>query len=313
MQQGKTFFVYRIIALVAIFCAALLELHAVRMADGMAAIGLAVTPTIPLGEQPRTVVSPPVITAHAYFVQILGDAQPLAEQRADKQLPPASLTKILTAVVSMEELTPDAVIVFSPDAKNVEEKTSPAKAGDGFLRDDMIRLMLIDSANDAARALAEAVGRKRGGRTFDEAVSIFELVMNQKAAEIGMDSSSFQNPNGLDAEHHLMSARDLYRLMQFTFDRYPQIWEMTRTIETPISTVMGQVYQAHTTDELLPEFPALAGGKTGFTDNAGQSLILLYRLGNGKVAAVVLLRSQDRFEDGRKVIHWLEENYGSIR
>ena len=131
--------------------------------------------------------------------------------------------------------------------------------------------------------------------------------MNKKAGEIGLRNSSFKNPTGLDEADHLSTAEDLALLSEYTWRNYPQLWTLTRSPQSTIFSSAGQTYQIANTNELLEEFPAILGGKTGFTDNAKGNLILLYPIKkSGDVAIIVILRSEDRFGDGRKIIQWLE-------
>lgn len=241
------------------------------------------------------VLNEPQLNAHAYLVKIIGDEHPLIKQREWKKLPPASLTKLLTAVVASEIISPENKIVFSEQAKKVEPKLSGTKAGEIFLRDDVIRLALIESANDAALALAESVGLDK-----------FMAAMNEKAKSLKLLNSNFENPMGLDAKSHLSTAEDLAKLAEYAWREHPELLEITRTQETTIFSAEGRKYQVKNTNELLKEFPAIIGGKTGFTDNAKGALLFLYPVRPDKTAIVVLLGSEDRFGDGRKVIRWLE-------
>lgn len=283
----------------------------------------------------------PSLSAEAYMVRLAGERTILARQREWKKMAPASLTKILTAILAEEELPANATITFSPEAKNTEEKRSPAKAEEVFLRDEILKFALIASANDAALVLADAVGRKMGARNFTDAVTRFGELMNKKALALGMSDSQFQNPNGLDEDGQYTSAADLTLLSEYAWYHHPEIWRISRSIDDTVVSSNHTVYQIRTTDDLLKEFPALQGGKTGFTDNAQGNLLLLYPVRpdspphscisdegttlyqgknmpltqdrtytgyecGGKIAIIVILHSRDRFGDGRKVIQWLE-------
>lgn len=263
----------------------------------------------------------PELSAHSYLVQFVDENEPILKSREWKRMKPASLTKMLTALIAEEELGPDTRIVFSEKAKQVEEKLSPAQPGDVFVRDDAIRLALVPSANDAATALAEAVGKKYGAFTFRDAMDVFVSRMNRKAQELGMNDSAFQNPTGLDDDEHYTTAADLVHLIRYAWKYHPELWEMSRQPVVQAMPMNGMTpYTMPSTDILLSEFPALLGGKTGLTDGAGQTLMLLYpveeRLDSSagqktapRIAVIVLLGSDDRFGDGRKVIQWLEEQF----
>ncbi len=265
--------------------------------------------TIPTVVKIEPKVTFPQITAHAYMVRFVGDKNPLAIQRAEKMLPLASLTKIFTATLAYELLGQTTHINFSHDAKIVGEKVSTAHEGETFSRDDVIRLALINSANDAATALAEAVGKSQGAFGFEGSLKTFQELLNKKVQELGLLHTAFKNPSGLDEDGHYSSVEDLANFVEYVEVNHPQIWKITQTIEGAVVSDLGQSHPLLSTNILLKEFPALVGGKTGYTDKAGESLILLYATKSGKTVIIVLLRSQDRFEDGRKVLRWLDEAF----
>lgn len=256
--------------------------------------------------------SAPAVTARAYGVKILGQDFLILKQRELKRLAPASLTKLLTAALALDYIPSETYIEFSPEAKTTGEKTSSVAAGEKLLRDDTLLLAVASSANDAASALAETVGRAAGGKTYTERLTIFRHMMNERAHAIGMLDSSFQNPTGLDEKDHFSSAEDLARLAEYVWKRYPQIFALSRMKEGKVSSADGGEHLVINTNELLRELPTLLGGKTGFTDNAGGALIFLYPLKNEEVAIIVILKSEDRFGDGRKIIQWLEKNVSHI-
>lgn len=250
----------------------------------------------------------PELKAQAYVVKITGEWRPVFSRREWKRLAPASLTKILTAVLARETLPADEKITFSEDAKKTEEKLSPAKTGDTFLRDEVIKLALVGSFNDAAIALAESIGKSRKGVNFEESLAIFKTLANEKAHLLGLQDSRFQNPTGLDEENHYSSAEDLAKLAEYVLLRHSDLWMITRQTEARVWAENGTEYNIDNTNELLKEFPAILGGKTGFTDNAKGALLFLYPVRPNKTVIVVILGSEDRFGDGRKIIQWLEEN-----
>ena len=259
----------------------------------------------------RELPAEPEIFSQSYLVEIIGDQAPLLARRESKQMRPASLTKILTSLIAIEELDPNAPVVFSLFAKAAGEKESPVPAGEAFIRNDAIRFAVVQSANDAAVALAEAVGRKRGAFSFDDAISLFVQAANQKAKQLGMADSQFQNPTGLDNDDHYTTAEDLFRLVSSVWENHPEIWEFSRANEADIRSVGGTSYHIAATNELLDEFPALRGGKTGLTDLAKGALILLYPVKPDRMAVIIILGSDNRFEDGRKLIHWLDSAFNS--
>ncbi len=250
-------------------------------------------------------VQEPAVDAHAYLVRLVGDDTPILERRSEKQLPPASLTKVLTALVAIELVDSDERITFSAAAKAAGEKLSRARPGERFLRDDALRFLMVESANDAAMALAAAAGERLGGTDFDDSVARFVRSMNRWARERGLTGLSIQNPTGLDAPGHTMSARDIATIAEYVWYTAPQLWSMSRARDTAVVSESGAAYALAPTNELLMEFPALRGGKTGLTDNARGALVLLYPA-RDRTAIIVILGSGDRFGDGRALIRWIE-------
>ncbi len=239
----------------------------------------------------------------------LPDRMILFSQRAAKRLAPASLTKLMTAAVAAEYLAPDEIIVFSDEAKAVEKRLSSAPAGEVFLRDEAVRLALISSANDAALALADAVGRRLGRVSYRDRIELFVQLMNRTASRWGLANTRFRSPTGLDLADQYTSAEDLSQMAIRLLAHHPELWEMTRQYTETVFSWQRRQYPIQNTNELLTEFPALSGGKTGFTDEAGGALLLLYPVEPDQVAIIVILKSDDRFGDGRKIIKWLEDNF----
>lgn len=256
---------------------------------------------------PRTPA--PELNAQAYFVKIIGSDDLLLQRRAGKRLPPASLTKIATALVAYDRLLPNTNIELSGDAKNTPDpdaKLSVIPAGEVFARDAMLQLALIGSYNDAARALAEAIGAREGGETFNERMALFQQALGQKVHELGLANSQFLNPTGLDEDGHYASAEDLATIAEYIWLHAPKLWELSRAGNAVVISQQGNRYDVKNTDDLLREFPALLGTKTGFTDNAKGALILLYPVRPDHAAVIVLLGSEDRFGDGKKILQWLD-------
>ena len=248
----------------------------------------------------------PELSAQAYLVKIVGEDKVLLTQRAWKKLPPASLTKIMTSLVALRELNPFNRITFSRDSKNTEQIVSPTKAGESFTREDMVRLAIVGSANDAALALAEETGRSKGAQSFGESLMIFKDLMNQEAARLGMADTSFENPVGFDDPTHYTTAQDLARLAEYTWFNYPLIWEFSRSQEADVYSEVGNAYKMANSNNLLKEFPSILGTKTGTTDNAKEALVMFYPVRPDKTALVIILKSENRAEDGRKILQWLD-------
>ncbi len=258
---------------------------------------------------PVSIPEPDGIDAEAYMVRLVGEKTPLLSRRELKRMPPASLTKLMTVVVARDELGPADLVTFSQTAKEVYTIQSSAKAGESFLRDDAVKFAVIAAANDAAEALAEAVGKKYHAYDAIAIRTAFADLMNKKAAELGMANSHFQNPTGLDDPDHFMSAEDMARLLEYILRTDLGIFEISRAPETTVYSTNRRGHTITNTNDLLKEFPAILGSKTGFTDAAQGTLAMLYPVKPNHVALIVIMGSRDRISDGRKLIQWLEQSF----
>lgn len=253
----------------------------------------------------------PEVSAHAYSVRIMGEEEPLVAQREWKKLPPASLTKLFTALLATEKLTEDDLIFLSESSKIAEyydAKMSIIPAGVSLKRDDAIRVALMESANDVAYALIESIKYRAGD---ENQTRTFENIAEDKLKSLGLSDTHFVNPTGLDAPEHYTTAEDLSRLAEYIWNTDRNIWFLSRQVEAEVKATNEFRYAIKNTNDLLTEFPAILGSKTGFTERARGSLLLLYPVNIHHVAIIVILHSENRFEDGRKIIHWLEETFAS--
>ncbi|OHA03943.1 MAG: hypothetical protein A3J58_03000 [Candidatus Sungbacteria bacterium RIFCSPHIGHO2_02_FULL_52_23] len=254
-------------------------------------------------------IAEPILNAEAYMVRFADNASPLLTRHADEALSPASLTKIMTVFAARQILAPDDNVLFTEDAKMAETVRSDASSGEIFMRDDAVRMAMIPSANDAALALADAAGRKAGEGDFESRIAFFVRFMNEQARVMGLHETHFTNPTGLDAPGHMASVRDLAELVRVALARDPEMFAISREMAADVFSTAGKRHTMESTNDLLKEFPALAGGKTGMTDNAKGTLVLVYPVPPHRTAIIVLMKSEDRFGDGRKIIRWLEEAF----
>lgn len=195
--------------------------------------------------------------------------------------PMASTTKLMTALLAVENAGLDEVVVVSPEALSVGEASMGLQAGEQLTVDDLLWGLLLNSGNDAAMALA-------GHVSGNEAA--FVALMNQEAAALGLTNTRYANPHGLDAPEHYSSAHDLWRLGERVLAQ-PRLREM---VATPTYTAAG--HGLWNRNELLGLYPGADGAKTGTSDLAGQCLVASVTRDGHRVMAVVL-GSQDRYTD----------------
>lgn len=224
----------------------------------------------------------------------------LFEQNADEPRPPASITKILTALVILERGHLEETVIVSPQAASVGGYRLGLRRGQRISLRDLLAALLIRSANDAAMAAAEHVGRGMAG---------FVALMNAKAQELGMHHSHFENPHGLDEPGHYTTARDMGLLTRVAME-HPSFARLVRTRETMVTVWQPgprglrrrvRVIQSH--NKLLGRLEGADGVKTGYTDAAGRCLVASASRGGQRMIAV-LLKDPQRWTDAATLLEF---------
>ncbi len=255
-------------------------------------------PHLPGGDAP----SDPSISAKNVYAFDRATGKVLYQKDAHKQVAMASITKVMTAVVVLDqEPNLDKQVKITSDAIRVEGSNMSLLPGEVLTVRELLYGLMVNSANDAAQVLAKEVG---GG-----SISNFVRLMNQKADELGLENSHYQNSTGLDQEGHYSSAYDIAQLADYAFDKP----ELSQMVSTKTMTVVSHDY-THTrhylenTDKLLAGVEGVYAGKTGFTDNAGLCLVSAAR-SNGHDVINVVLGSEDRGGDTQKLLAWEFAHY----
>src|SRR3989338_2772395 len=256
----------------------------------------------------------PEVRAEAVAVVRLRGDEVLFAKNAEARLPIASITKLMTALVFADAVEPLTPVAISDSAKRVgeeDEKRSSLPAGERVRAEDLLKLLIISSDGDAAYAAAEYLGGMDapGDILFQDKVARFVARMNAQAGELGLANTHFANPSGMDDPENFSSAVDLIRIAEEITKRHPEIWSASRTQEFFVFGEKGKRYSVVNTNPLLGEFPAIFASKTGFEDEARGALLMLYQLAPDERIAIVLLRSPDRFADGRALIRWVENSF----
>lgn len=231
---------------------------------------------------------PDVTTSH-YLVYDLTAGQLLFGEGMDEAHPPASLTKLMTALLVLEQGDLDAQVTVLPE-DIIGGASMGLRAGMQLTVGDLLWGLLVPSGNDAALALARHIAGD---------VATFVERMNRRAEELGLAQTHFANPHGLDAQRHVSSARDLLQLTV-------RLWAepLFRTmVGTPRVTVAGR--ELRNTNEWLSTNPAAVGVKTGTTPAAGECLIVAVER-EGRTLLVVILGSRDRYADAGRLLEATE-------
>ncbi len=264
------------------------------------------TPT--LGPTP----TPPALSARAALVMRVEDGEVLLAKNADEPLPPASTAKILTALTVLRHAHPETIVTIQPEdiVDPVEESAMGLQAGDTLTIHDLLVGLLLPSGNDAARALARAVGEQLAGPAGAPPEERFIAAMNALAAELGMAHSQLLTPDGEDVEGQAVSARDL-ALAARAFLKEPVLVRIASMREATVRVGGPQprTLWLASTNAVLGE-RGVFGIKTGTTEAAGQCLVAAWRTVAGQVYLAVVLGSQNRYADVRTLIDWVEHLEG---
>jgi len=224
----------------------------------------------------------------------------LYEDNAHDRLSIASLTKLMTALIIIEENQLDEVVQISQNANNTEGSTMYLRTGEEITVENLLKGLLINSANDSSVALAE---HNSGS------VEKFVEKMNARAQELGLINTHFANPNGLDNSNNYSSAYDIAKLGNYIYNN-PIIKDIVDTQnENILSTNKEYTHNLHTTNHLLGNYPGIKGLKTGTTDWAGQCLISIAENENGNEIITVVLNSPDRFKETKVLTDWIFRSY----
>jgi D-alanyl-D-alanine carboxypeptidase (penicillin-binding protein 5/6) len=234
----------------------------------------------------------PVVKASALYLVELQSGRVLLEKNATRRLPPASLTKIMTALIALESASLQEIVKINPQAV-VHHSSYHFSAEEQFLLRDLVTAMLVASANDACEAVAWHIGGD--DKRFVE-------MMNERAVHLGLKSTHFANPCGFDAPGHYSTAADLAKLTEQALQQ-PFLSMMVRTVVRDISTVDGtRRISLQSTNELLLD-PDVNGVKTGYTTKAGRCLIAsMFK--DGHRLLLVALNVQDRWEQATKLLRY---------
>ncbi len=238
--------------------------------------------------------SSPEITANGAYIVDLDSFTPVFARNHKVRLYPASTTKIITALVAEDVFEEDQEITVK---RIVDEgSTMGLVRGEKISVENLLYGILVQSGNDAAYALADAYGYEQ-----------FINLMNQKAQELGMKNTTFKNPAGLDADGQLSTPLDLAIAARAVL-HHKTLKKMVGTKEITISDVDYKIFhRLSNVNQLLGQIQGLGGLKTGQTELAGENLVSFYKRADGKQFIIVVLKSEDRFEDTRQIVDWLQQ------
>ena len=232
------------------------------------------------------------LSAKAALLLDFNSGVPLYDKNIKEKLPPASLTKIMTAIVVLENFSDDDLVTVNK-IENYGQVVGLVE-GEQITVKDLLYGLLVYSGNDAAYALADFYPDGRNG---------FITAMNEKAKSLGMEDTHFTNPNGQYDPDHYSTAEDLARLTMSAW-RQSEFREVVICQEKVVCDVNGQIcHFLLSTNELLGIFPGALGVKTGWTEEAAGCFVGFFDE-DGQQLLSVILGSEDRFQDTQKLVGW---------
>lgn len=236
----------------------------------------------------------PRVVASAALLMDSQTGQILFERNAHVRREPASTTKILTAIIILEEANLADKVKVSKKAARTEGSTMHLRAGDVHSVHDLVHGLLLRSGNDAAVALAEH---------HSGSVEAFAVKMNERARAMGAQASQFKNPHGLPNPQHYTTAYDLARITQYAL-RNPTFAQIVSSRSTGLTyEELHRDVVLHNTNRLLHMLPEADGVKTGTTGNAGKCLVFSATR-QGQQLIGVVLNDGNRFGDAASLLRW---------
>lgn len=217
----------------------------------------------------------------AYGVIDLNSGKVLNEKNISEKLPIASLTKIMTAVVALDLASLEEVFTVSRNAASQIPTKVMLKEGEEMSLEHLLKALLISSANDSAEVIKEGIDFKYKGEVFIQS-------MNEKAKLLGLKNSNFVNPQGFDNPSHYSSVEDLSLLTFYALKNYPFIAQIVKLELEDLSQVKDERFRLRNWNGLLGVYPGTFGFKTGNTNKAGHTAIVVSEREGNMLLAVVL-------------------------
>ena len=228
------------------------------------------------------------------IVKDLNNKKLIFSKDENQILRPASLTKIMTAILAMESGKMNSIVTITAEMKKVEPTIANLKVGERFYLRDLVHAALIKSANDAANSIAIYLGNGDKQK--------FVSMMNVKAKKLGMRNTNFTNPCGFDIGNHLTTANDLLKLTEYAIKNktFNSIVKLEKYAFNAINT--NSRYVVHSSNKLLANEPYIVGIKTGYTNEAGACLIARAK-SNDKDVLMVMLNVNNRWPNAKIALH----------
>ena len=249
----------------------------------------------------------PSVKATSYLVGRLDLGQIIIQKNSNLQLFTASISKLMTAMIVIDNIPLSTQIPISSYAVSTEGEEGDLQAGESIAAADLLKVLLIPSSNDAATAFEQF---------FHNQHKDLIALMQAKARHLKMYNSAYFDDTGLDREGNFTTAQDLFKLAKEVYYHYPIIGKITRTRkDIVLSYPDNKQHILINTDKLVSNIKTLWGGKTGSTPDAQDCLLTIYECSFPEKIqkipiVIIVLHSQDRFGDTRKLYNLTKIIYG---
>lgn len=217
-----------------------------------------------------------LLTAKAYLMGNAVTGKILTEKNADKIMPVASMSKLITAIVATDTLSSTTVIEITAAEASTSPDASGIGTGEKFALNEMLYPLLLDSSNIAAEAIASSSDRDK-----------FLELMSGYAWEVGAPQAHFADPTGL-SPLNMASARGIFAIAQYLYKSRADILELTRTQESSVATTSDHGSHVFKSTHPFVSDPRFIGGKTGRTSEAGETMLTILKINNEPIAFVVM-------------------------
>lgn len=246
----------------------------------------------------------PIVGESAILIDVK-TGKVLYQKNANKRMEPASTTKIMTAILALEKGNLSDTVVTGSNPPLAEGTRIYLEEGEELTLEQLLYAMLLNSANDAAVAIAEHIGGN---------VTNFANMMNEKAYELGAKNTTFVNPNGLTEEGHLTTAYDLALMARYALLNFDDFRKIVSTRQSTIPWAAEEWDRSlYNLNKLLWKYDGADGVKTGYTRSAGQTLVASATKDGWQLIAVVLKsHGQNIWSDAKTLLDYGFENFKKI-
>ena len=236
----------------------------------------------------------PKVSALAYLIGDLDTGEIILTKNKDEQFPLASVSKLMTASVAKDLMNDEDIAKVSKKALSTYGKNGGLKLGEKIKITDLVYPLLLESSNDSAEVIAEYFGR-----------NVFIQRMNQTALKLELSKTTFEDPSGL-SPNNKSTVFDMFKLAGYLNQQKPDIFQLTNNL-----SYSNKKHTWFSNNQFLREESYL-GGKSGYTDEAKQTVISLFTLPLGESGTrnigITLLQSKDRFKDVENILKYLNTN-----